>query len=902
MENINLSMTNELKEIFNSAYEKTRKDGRLVITLSSVLYEIFDRYISGQGVNDVLKKYIDGLKSTTKKVILKNLAVFASSDVVGGSEVSDIPEGIKKEGIGESLVFDNNLSDITDYIKSYLDSYPKTQVNTTFFLISSYLSLVIGKEDDTEIPEVFGDLAEDGFDFLDLMKNYTDRYGIKFNKDEKSQQSPTTPDEFINGLLQNGEEQLKEKTISAGSTQQEREAIMRKNAKEFDNFGIHEDIAGKPLDKNSNTPYLDQFSFDMTQADREGKYDPVVGRESEIDQIEKILCCRIKNNAVLLGNPGVGKTAIIESLVHKINLGEVPDKLKGKRVCSLDLNALVSGTKYRGEYEERLQNIIKEVCGNHDIIVYIDEFHNLVGNGNGSGSGDGANILKPYLARGEFQCIGSTTNEEYRKYIEKDGALKRRFQNVQISEPNFNETIDIIKKIAPKYEKYHHVTYSNEVIKACTEWAGRYITDRFYPDKVIDCIDRAGATASLRAVSDNSEIDQKTEDLEKIKTQKIKLVEKQDFEEASKLMDQEKVIKVDLDKLVKDREKLKESKKFWVPVTVDDVASEVSRISKVPLDKIRSTDHTKIRNMRKVLESKVIGQEEAVDKILISLQRNIMGFRDPEKPIASFLLCGSTGVGKSFISKIVASEFFGSSNSLVRIDCGELSDGKASVSKLTGATPGYVGYDDEPILEQVRRKPFSVLLVDEVDKAIPEVFNIFMNILDEGYCILGNGTKVNFRNTIIIFTGNIGTKELQNYGTGLGFNTAKNKEELHKVDEKIVIKAIKNFFRPEFLNRLTNVIVFNSLTKDDMKKIFNLEFAKTKARIKKQGYKVTVTKKLSEKIIDSCDTKYGARDLSRNITKYIENELSNAIINSDEDNKNITLDWNGEKVEVKFNK
>lgn len=694
------------------------------------------------------------------------------------------------------------------------------------------------------------------------------------------------------------DEVLKEKIITPQTPPNK---IFKSELEKFEKAGMHEEINTSDSDPNSTTPFLDKYSVDMTRADKAGKYDPILGREKELDQLIKILCCRLKNNAVLLGEAGVGKTAVVECLVQRINQGNVPDKLKNKRVCSLDLNALVSGTKYRGEYEARLQGIIKEVVGNPDIIVYIDELHNLIGNGSTSGQGDGANILKPYLARGEFQCIGSTTFGEYRKFVEKDTALKRRFQNIQIDEPDKKETVRILSEISKKYEEFHRVQISQDVLKACVEWSGRYIVDRFFPDKAIDVLDRSSATASLRssAKEKNDEKAELEKQIEDIKAKKLKAVLDQDFELAGALRDEQKAKEVDLENLIETKKKIASKKSNWEEVTIDDVASEISKISKVPLDKIRSTDRTKIKNMKKVLESKVIGQGEAVNKILISLQRNIMGFRDENKPIASYLLCGETGTGKSYISKIVAKEFFGSEKSLVRIDCGEFSEGKAGVSKLTGATPGYVGYDDESILDQVRKKPFSVLLVDEVDKAAPEVFNIFMNILDEGYCVLGNGERVDFRNTIIIFTGNIGTKELQRNGNGLGFGRAKSPEEKHEEDEAIVKKAIGKFFRPEFLNRLTGTVVFNSLTKGDLEKIFTLEFTKVKARISKQGYKVNITKTLKDKCIADCDTKFGARDLHRSIARNIEDQLCSIILDSEEDIRNLTLDWKDNKVVLK---
>lgn len=830
-------MKENLTKELEELIEKCSETGDGYISLENLIYQIFKRYIEEDRGDEVA--LISYLKSLDQKVLRNILGI------------AKIMKDNNKSESGFAGIMSKDMEKVFQLSASLCGG---SKLNA-FTIIYAAMRL--------EDCDIIRELRIAGLNLGDSIKD---------------------PDSFFNGML-------KEKRIEPKLD----------DFKEFEAAGQHEEVSGKALDINSTTPALDQFSFDMTKADGLGKYDPVVGREEEIDQIVKILCCRTKNNAVLLGDAGVGKTAVIESLVHRINEGTVPDRLKNKRVCSLDLNALVSGTKYRGEYEARLQKIIKEVTEHPEVIIYIDEFHNLVGNGSTSGgNGDAANILKPYLARGEFQCIGSTTAAEYRKFIEKDAALKRRFQNVPINEPGESETLSILKKVSKKYEEFHKVTYGQEVLKACVEWSGRYITDRFFPDKAIDCIDRAGTAASLRGDQDRSTLDTLNSEIEDLISKKIKAVEAQDFEEAAKIRAEELNKRESLEKEKKLLDKAASNRKNWSPVTLDDVAQEIAKISKVPIDKIRSTERTKIRDMKKVLESKVIGQEEAVTKIMTALQKNIMGFRDTTKPIASFLLCGETGTGKSYISKIVSQEFFGSQDSLIRIDCGELSDGKSSISKLTGTTPGYVGYDDEPVLEQIRRKPFSVLLVDEVDKVAPEAFNLFMNILDEGYCTLGNGERVDFRNTIIIFTGNIGTKELQQNGRGLGFITDQRKEE-----ESIVMGSIKRFFRPEFLNRLTGIVVFNSLTKSDLKKIFVMEFDKVKKRVSDQGYQIKVTPDLRDKVVDSCDTKFGARDLHRKIEEYITEELSSAIINAPDEDlqglKDISLDWLDGKVHVTFN-
>ena len=897
-----LVFSSELVKVFKKLYEQSLSLGWIG---------------SDQLITEILRIYSEGLG--TDEQLLDFFKPYQPEDIKGAYKIAQrvVDQNTKKlKKVGHTVPVYNEsglipgdsglneiLAELAVYITPEIGAY---QVLNTLFLPWHSERGDVQQElleksaiDWSELGIINGDITK-GILSDDAKKGGTDAedfVGSKAISDLMKLFKGSTDKEESGGRVFS-DEILKEKIITPQTPPNK---IFKGDLEKFEKAGMHEEVNISEPDPSSTTPFLDQYSIDMTRADKAGKYDPILGRERELDQLIKILCCRLKNNAVLLGEAGVGKTAVVECLVQRINKGNVPDKLKNKRICSLDLNALVSGTKYRGEYEARLQGIIKEVVGNPDIIVYIDELHNLIGNGSTSGQGDGANILKPYLARGEFQCIGSTTFGEYRKFVEKDAALKRRFQNIQIDEPDQKETVRILSEISKKYEDFHRVRISQDILRACVEWSGRYIVDRFFPDKAIDVLDRSSATASLRSSTKekNNDCLELETIIEDLKDKKLKAVLSQDFELAGTLRDEQRTKEADLENLRETKRKFAAKRSNWEEVTIDDVASEISKISKVPLDKIRSTDRTKIKDMKKVLESKVIGQAEAVNKILISLQRNIMGFRDENKPIASYLLCGETGTGKSYISKIVAKEFFGSEKSLVRIDCGEFTEGKAGVSKLTGATPGYVGYDDESILDQVRKKPFSVLLVDEVDKAAPEVFNIFMNILDEGYCILGNGEKVDFRNTIIIFTGNIGTKELQRNGNGLGFGRAKSPEEKHEETEATVKKAVGKFFRPEFLNRLTGTVVFNSLTKGDLEKIFTLEFAKVKARISRQGYKVNITKALKDKCISDCDVKFGARDLHRSIAKNIEDQLCEIILESEEELKNLTLDWNGEKVVLK---
>ena len=632
---------------------------------------------------------------------------------------------------------------------------------------------------------------------------------------------------------------------------------------------------------DSDVPFLSRFGHNMVRDAKEGRFDPMIGREAELQELIEILSCRKKNNAILLGDPGTGKTSIVEGLAMKIANDDVPIGLIGKRLFNLDLNSLVAGTKWRGQYEERLEGIIKDVIKHKDIIVYIDEFHNLIGNGSSSGSGDGANILKPYLARGEFQCIGATTNSEYKRYVEKDGALKRRFQNIQIHQTSPSETVEILKNIKDRYESYHGVQYPDEVLQDCVSLSERFVIDRFFPDKAIDILDMSGSRAKLDSGAGDlpkiKDLEAQIADLQKQKAQAIK---NQAFEDAAKIRDTEKVLKAQLDSE-------KDPKNRHDIVTRDHVARVIEKISGVPSDKIGQSDMGRLRVMKETLEKVVIGQPEAIKDTVMALQRNALGLRDPGKPIASLMMIGPTGSGKTYICKTIASEFFGTPDALIRFDMSEFTE-KHEITKLLGSTASYVGYDDEPLFEKIRNRPHSVVLFDEIEKAAPEIYQVFLNILDEGSVTLGNGKKVNFQNCIIIFTGNIGTKEL---GLGkIGFGS-------HDLDqsqiEAITKKALKNTFSPEFINRLSKTIVFNKLTDDDLKKICALEIQKLATRMKSQGFDLQVGPEIIDQIVEASDKIYGARDLQRNIVKLIEEPICDALIKEATDGKNISVTAQG---------
>jgi negative regulator of genetic competence ClpC/MecB len=705
----------------------------------------------------------------------------------------------------------------------------------------------------------------------------------------------------INSEFLNIPEQLKEKRIDYSSPDFSiNNKLTEKDDSEFEAWGTNEAINVADVDPDSKTPILDSFSRDMTREAINKKFDPVIGRDDVVDSIIEILCKRRKPNVSITGKAGVGKSAIVERLAQRIASKQVPLDLVGKRICSLNLNDLVAGTKFRGEYEERLKNIIKEVCDNKDIIVYIDELHNLVGNGGQNGNGDAANILKPYLARGEFQCIGSTTDEEYRKFIEKDAALNRRFTQVSIKEPTVDETIKILNGVKSKYEDFHKVKIDKDVIEACARWSQRYISGKQQPDKAIEVLDMAGAVVKQKKVVDNTALDGLEKKLNEAISKKVDLVLKSkeagDFEEAERLQAEENKLKEELE--IENSKKARERslKKNWPSITLDDVASSISKISRVPIDSIRKTDREKLREMKKSLESKVIGQQNAIDTVTNVINQNVLGLRaDHRRPLGSFLLVGPSGVGKSLICKELANTFYGSEDNLIRIDGNTLKD-DTSANSLIGVAAGYIGFDSEPQLLQVKRKPNSVILVDEVEKMNPKIFDIFLTILDEGKVKLADATtEIDFSSSIIIFTGNIGTRELAG-DVNIGFNKL-GRDEKQKRNESIVSNAIKNTFRPEFIGRLSSIVIFNELGTEELSKIFDIEYKKIKTQFTGNKLKVNVTKEFKDYIIKLCDHKYGARDLRRNLEKNLITPISNYMIENIESNRfNVT--YKNDKVVV----
>ncbi|MFM2226152.1 MAG: hypothetical protein RJA07_2354 [Bacteroidota bacterium] len=675
-------------------------------------------------------------------------------------------------------------------------------------------------------------------------------------------------------------------TNSAGNTQQDIRSDIGNDGNEDDDFdeerkqgGAGAGSAAKktPGNTKSKTPVLDNFGRDITKLAEEDKLDPIVGREKEIERVSQILSRRKKNNPVLIGEPGVGKTAIVEGLARLIVHRKVSRVLFNKRIVMLDLASLVAGTKYRGQFEERIKAIMNELEKNKDVILFIDEIHTIVGAGGASGSLDASNIFKPALARGELQCIGASTLDEYRQYIEKDGALDRRFQKVIVDPPSAEETIEILNNIKETYEEYHNVTYNDEAIKACVNMSVRYITDRLLPDKAIDVLDEVGARVHLKNIHVPVAVLELEKGIEKIKEEKNVVVKSQQYEKAAQLRDTERQLEEQLEAARKKWEE--ESKSMRYPITDEDIAEVIAMSTGIPVKRIAQKESDKLLQMKEDLQKEVIGQDEAVMKIVKAIQRNRVGLKDPKKPIGTFMFLGPTGVGKTELAKALARYMFDTEDALIRIDMSEYME-KFSVSRLVGAPPGYVGYEEGgQLTEKVRRKPYSIILLDEVEKAHPDIFNVMLQVFDDGQLTDGLGRKVDFKNSIIIMTSNIGVRQLKDFGTGVGFSTG-TREARKEEDQKMVIeKSLKKSFSPEFLNRVDEMIVFNSLGKAEIHSIIDIALASLLKRIHslKLEMEITETAKdfLSEK---GYDPEYGARPLHRAIQKWLEDPLAEELL------------------------
>lgn len=660
----------------------------------------------------------------------------------------------------------------------------------------------------------------------------------------------------------------------------------------------------KSVDPKSKTPVLDSFSRDITKLAEENKIDTIVGREKETERVSQILSRRKKNNPILIGEPGVGKSAIAEGLALRIVERKVSRVLFNKRIVSLDLAAMVSGTKYRGQFEERIKAVMAELEKNPDIILFIDEIHTIIGAGGSSGSLDASNMFKPALARGEIQIIGATTLDEYRKHIEKDGALERRFQRVLVEPASPEETLQILENVKDKYESHHNVIYTPEAIKACVDLTSRFMTDRFLPDKALDALDEAGSRVHISNINVPKEITDIEAKISGIKEKKTTVVRSQRYEEAAELRDLEKQLNSNLEKA---RLKWEEDQKnHRQSVTEDNVAEVVSMMTGIPLQKVGQKETEKLSKMPDTIKGKVIGQDDAVSKVVKSIQRGRVGLKDPNKPIGSFLFLGPTGVGKTQLAKILAKYMFDSEESLVRIDMSEYME-KFAVSRLIGSPPGYVGHEEGgQLTEKIRRKPYSVILLDEIEKAHPEVFNLLLQVLDDGQLTDSLGRKVSFKNSIIIMTSNTGSRQLKDFGTGVGFLTKKSEESKDDASKKVIEKELKKTFAPEFLNRIDDVITFNSLDKEDIEKIIDIEVEKLVDRVKSLEYQLDITPEARTLIVEKgYDPEYGARPLKRAIQRYIEDPITEEIISSNPDKgSTLILGYNKEedKMTVKFKK
>jgi len=672
-----------------------------------------------------------------------------------------------------------------------------------------------------------------------------------------------------------------------------------KNALSDDDDDIDDSFKAKKNQGSTKTPILDSYSRDLTKFAEEGKLDPIVGRLKEIERVSQILSRRKKNNPILIGEPGVGKSAIAEGLALKIVQRKCSRVLFNKRIVTLDLASMVAGTKYRGQFEERIKALMAELEKNPDIILFIDEIHTMIGAGGASGSLDASNMFKPALARGEIQIIGATTIDEYRKHIEKDGALERRFQKVMVEPATVEETYQILNNIKDKYESHHNVNYTEEAIKACVELTSRYMTDRFLPDKAIDALDESGSRVHISNIVVPKEITDIEQKLIDIKDKKQEVVKSQRYEEAAKLRDVEKQLQKQLEDARKKWDE--DSKENRQTVSEENVAEVVSMMTGVPLTKVSQNENQKLAKMYDSLAGKVIGQDDAVKKVVKAIQRGRVGMKDPNKPVFSGILIGNSGVGKTELAKQLAKYLFDSEEALIRLDMSEYME-KISLTRIQGSAPGYVGYEDANVLDKIRRKPYSVVLFDEIEKAHPDIFNLFLQMLDEGHVTDSHGRKINFKNCVILMTSNVGTRVVKEFGSGVGFNTKAKLDNSNNDVKSILEKELKKKFAPEFINRLDEIIYFQDLGKDEILKIVELELTKTCKRAEELGFKLNITDNLKSHLVEvGYDPQYGARPLKRALQKWIDDYITEFIIESapkQGSTLNIDYDKDGDKSVV----
>ena len=812
----------------------------------------------------------DNFSPRVKEVITfsRDEALRLGHDYIG---TEHIMLGILRENEGEAITILENLSIDLDFLRNRFEALIPENPNK--MINAEKKNIHLTKQAENALKRAFlekrlykTETVNTGHILMSILRNTEDPSTILLNRCNVDYDNAKA--EFVALLSDSG--LLSEQPRSSAFEDEERADNMSE--------GFNNPSSGKTNAKKSKTPVLDNFGRDLTEMAEQGKLDPVVGREKEIERVSQILSRRKKNNPLLIGEPGVGKSAIAEGLALRIIQKKVSRILFNKRVVTLDLASLVAGTKYRGQFEERMKAVMNELEKNDDIILFIDEIHTIVGAGGATGSLDASNMFKPALARGEIQCVGATTLDEYRQYIEKDGALERRFQKVIVEPTSEEETITILNNIKEKYEDHHNVIYTSEAIEACVKLTSRYMTDRFLPDKAIDALDEAGSRVHITNIDVPEDILKLEKELEEARDKKSDAVKRQKYEEAAAFRDDEKRIENEL--AVAQERWEEDSKNNKITVTEEHVADVVSMMTGIPVNKIAQAESKKLAKLPEAIRGKVIGQDEAVAKIAKSIQRNRAGLKDPNKPIGSFIFLGQTGVGKTQLAKVIAKEIFDSEDALIRIDMSEYME-KFAISRLVGAPPGYVGYEEGgQLTEKVRRKPYAVILLDEVEKAHPDVFNMLLQVLDDGHLTDSLGRKIDFRNTIIIMTSNVGARQLKDFGTGVGFGTKAKQDQQDEMTKSVIENALKKAFAPEFLNRIDDVVVFNTLEKEDIHKIINIEIEKLYQRVKSLGYDLELTQEALDFIADKgFDKQYGARPLKRAIQKYVEDLLAEEIIN-----------------------
>ena len=860
------NMSREISMLFNVSHDFAQDIKLKEISLNLFVYSALYHYNSGRkDIDYESPEFYELIHQLPEGDILKMM-----------DEVWELVLTERKKSILSNLFDKGEEINLSDSLERVFQRAKKGRE-----MVSSVLRGQIGDEltADDMIPSMLLEKDEESIKILGKYSITSETFqDKKLNGLKKIADNAGIPKGFIDQLLGNND------------SPENKDSDKSDDDKRFENAGSEGPIASKRVDPNSKTPTLDQFGVNMTEKAKNGDYDPVVGRDKELQQLTQILCCRKKCNAILLGEPGAGKSAIVEALAQNLANGNTVRELKDRKIYSVSAMGLLSGTQFRGQWEERIQNICKELVENKDIILYIDEFHQAATDNSSSM----ADFIKPYLGRGEITVIASTTLDEYKKYIEKDGALKRRFQKVLVEEPKPEEVIKILKGLSKKYSEFHRVKYTADVLKACAEWSEKYIYDRRNPDKAIDLMDTAGAQTKLSVARNEDQIKELETKIKTAEEEKVKFTKDLDFVKAREKKNEEEKLREELKNLLSPGKK-----DTWPEVTIDTVADIVSKSTGIPVDKILNPELSKLRGMKANLGKVIIGQQEAIEDVCKSLSRSYLGLRDETKPIASFLWCGPTGVGKTELARQVAINIFGDEKAMLRIDCGELNEHHA-VSKLLGSSSGYVGYNDPPLLDKVRERPSIVLLVDEIDKCAPEIVkSVFLNILSTGFIRLSNNIEVSFRDAVIIFTSNTGTKELVLKGDGIGFGT-KDAGTKSKEDKSVIMKAINKSFPPELIGRLTGICVFNSLGDKEMDKIFDIEFTKFKERMKKRGMSVSLTKEAKKYVLDKVDKRYGARNLQTEIDKCIVDKICEELLNIDDlhGKKKISVDLKDDSITV----